>query len=82
MTKLKIITTPDPILRQKSQRLSVDEIKSVKIKKLVQDMKDTLKAREYGVGMGAVQVSEPVTVAAIAIRPTPTSPNLEKKGAV
>ena len=77
MTKLKIITTPDPILRQKSQRLSVDEIKSAKIKKLVQDIKNTLKAREYGVGMSAVQVGEPVAVAVIAIRPTPTRPSLK-----
>lgn len=77
MTKLKIITTPDPTLRQKSQRLSVDEIKSVKIKKLVQDIKETLKAREYGVGISAVQVGEPVAVAVIAIRPTPTRPSLK-----
>ena len=77
MTKLKIITTPDPTLRQKSQRLSVDEIKSVKIKNLVQDIKDTLKAGEYGVGMSAVQVGEPVAVAVIAIRPTPTRPSLK-----
>lgn len=77
MTKLKIITTPDPTLRQKSQRLSVDEIKSVKIKNLVQGIKDTLKAREYGVGMSAVQVGEPVAVAVIAIRPTPTRPSLK-----
>lgn len=77
MTKLKVITTPDPILRQKSQRLSVDEIKSAKIKKLVQDIKETLKAGEYGVGMSAVQVGEPVAIAVVAIRPTPTRPNLE-----
>ena len=77
MTKLKIITTPDPTLRQKSQRLSVDEIKSVKIKKLVQDIKETLKAGEYGVGMSAIQVGEPVAIAVVAIRPTPTRPNLE-----
>ncbi len=79
---MKIITTPGPTIRQKGRHLSVDEIKSAKIKKLVQDIKDTLKAGEYGVGMSAVQVGEPVAVAVIAIRPTPTSPNLEKKGAM
>ena len=77
MTKLKIITTPDPTLRQKSRRLSVAEIESAKIKKLVQDIKETLKVREYGVGMSAVQVGEPVAVAVIAIRPTPTRPSLK-----
>ena len=82
MTKLKIITTPDPILRQKSRRLSVAEIESAKIKKHVQDIKETLKAGEYGVGMSAIQVGEPVAIAVAAIRPTPTRPNLEKKGAV
>lgn len=77
MTKLKIITTPDSILRQKSRRLSAAEIESAKIKKLVQDIKETLKAGEYGVGMSAVQVGEPVAVAVIAIRPTPTRPSLK-----
>ena len=74
---MKIITTPDPALRQKSRRLSVVEIESAKIKKLVQDIKETLKAGEYGVGMSAVQVGEPVAVAVIAIRPTPTRPSLK-----
>ena len=82
MTKLKIITTPDPTLRQKSHRLSVAEIESAKIKKLVQDIKETLKAGEYGVGMSAIQVGEPVAIAVVAIRPTLTRPNLEKKGVV
>lgn len=77
MTKLKIITTPDPTLRQKSRRLSVAEIESAKIKKLVQDIKETLKVREYGVGMSAVQVGELVAVAVIAIHPTPTRPSLK-----
>ncbi len=82
MTKLKIITTPDPTLRQKSRRLSVAEIESAKIKKLVQDIKETLKAGEYGVGMSAIQVGKPVAIAVVAICPTPTKPNLEKKGVV
>lgn len=77
MTKLKIITTPDPALRQKSRRLSVAEIKSAKIKKLVQDIKETLKAGEYGVGMSAIQVGEPAAIAVVAIRPTPTRPSLK-----
>ena len=32
--------------------------------------------------MSAIQVGEPIAIAVIAICPTPTRPNLEKKGAV
>ena len=77
MARLKVRTTPDPILRQKSRRLKASEIKSAKIQKLIQDIKDTLKAGEYGVGMSAVQVGELLAIAVVMIRPTPTRPNLK-----
>ena len=77
MAKLKVRTTSDPVLRQKSRCLEVSEIKSAKIQKLVQDIKDTLKAGEYGVGMSAIQVGEPLAIAVVMIRPTPTRPNLK-----
>ncbi len=77
MTELKVRTTPDPILRQKSQPLKPFEIKSAKVQKLIQDIKDTLKAGEYGVGMSAVQVGEPSAIAVVMIRPTPARPNLK-----
>lgn len=77
MSKLKVRTTPDPILREKSRELTSAEIKSDEIKKLVQNIKDTINSGEYGVGMSAVQVGQPLAVTVVMIRPTPTRPNLK-----
>lgn len=78
MTKLKIRIAPDPILRQKSQPIKVTEVKSTKVQKLVQDIKDTLKSGEYGVGMSSIQVGIPLAITVIMIRPTPTRPKLKQ----
>ena len=78
MAKLKIRIAPDPILHQKSQPIKVTEVKSAKVRKLVQDIKDTLKSGEYGVGMSSIQVGIPLAIAVIMIRPTPTRPNLKQ----
>ena len=59
--KLKILTVPNPILRQISK--PVTHI-SEEIKKLVTDMVLTLqsgpKGQEIGVGLSAIQVGQPV----------------------
>ena len=61
MTKQKIITVPNPILRQKSKPVGkIDK----KIKQLVKDLVDTAKAAEEpkGVGLSAIQIGKPVRV--------------------
>ncbi len=78
MTVLKVITTPDKSLRQKSRHSEASEIKSPEVQKIVQNIKDTLKAGQYGVGMSAVQIGKPLALAVVMIRPTPTRPNLKK----
>lgn len=76
MAILKVLTTPDERLRSKSRQLTQSEIKSTKTKKLVSDIYETLNNGEYGVGMSAVQVGEPLAISIVMIRPTPNRPNL------
>ncbi len=73
----EIVFAPNKILRRKSRRLSLLEITSDESRSLVSDIYETLKAGEYGVGMSAVQVGEPLAVIVVMIRPTPNRPNLK-----
>ena len=76
MTVLKVLTTPDQTLRTKSRELSVAEINSEEVKTLISDIYETLRAGEYGVGMSAIQVGQPLAVTVVMIRPTPNRPEL------
>ena len=73
----EVLTTPDKKLHNKSRNLKPSEIQSKKIKDLVNDIYETIKSGEYGVGMSAIQIGEPVAVSVVMIRPTPNRPNLE-----
>ncbi|MDO4889204.1 MAG: peptide deformylase [Candidatus Saccharibacteria bacterium] len=73
----KVLTTPDKKLRDKSRDLKSSEIQSKKIEDLVNDIYETIKSGEYGVGMSAIQIGEPVAISVVMIRPTPNRPNLE-----
>lgn len=77
MTVLKVLTAPDKRLRSKSHQLAQSEIKSTKTKKLISDIYETLNNGEYGVGMSAIQIGEPLAVTVVMIRPTPNRPNLD-----
>ena len=73
----EVLTTPDKKLHNKSRNLKPSETQSKKIKDLVNDIYETIKSGEYGVGMSAIQIGEPVAVSVVMIRPTPNRPNLE-----
>lgn len=77
MTKLKVLTTPSRTLRKKSQSLKAAEVKTERIRQLVTDIRDTISAGEYGVGMSAIQVGEPLAISVVMIRPTPNRPGLK-----
>ena len=77
MTKLKVLTTPSRTLRKKSQSLKAAEVKTERVRQLVADIRETISAGEYGVGMSAVQVGEPLAVSVVMIRPTPNRPDLK-----
>ena len=73
----KVLTTPNEKLHSKSQNLKPSEIQSKKIKDLVNDIYETIESGEYGVGMSAIQMGEPLAISVVMIRPTPNRPNLE-----
>ncbi|MFA5004126.1 MAG: peptide deformylase [Candidatus Saccharimonadales bacterium] len=66
----------NPVLREKTRRLSTEEILSDKIQTLIANMHYTLENKKYGVGLAATQVGQSVAITAIGIKPTPTRPNL------
>ena len=73
----KVLTAPNQKLHLKSRRLTPSEIGSTKIKTIISDIYDTLRAGEYGVGMSAIQIGEPIAACVVMIRPTPNRTNLE-----
>lgn len=66
----------NPILRTPTHRLSQDEILSPEIQGLIKNMYHTVDHKNYGVGLAAPQVGRSVAIAVIAIKPTPTRPDL------
>lgn len=82
MKTLRLRQFGDPILRQKAQELSRDEIKSGEIKLLITDIRNLNAVKKYGVGLAAPQVGVSVALSVIGIKPTPTRPDLEPFDAV
>lgn len=72
----------NPVLRQTAKRLKSEEIASDEIQRLIAAMKETVASKKYGVGLAAPQVGESVALSVIAIKPTPTRPDVEPFEAV
>lgn len=51
-----IVQKEDPVLRQKSEEVSLNEISSPKIKKILKEMSDALKSQDDGVAIAAPQI--------------------------
>lgn len=66
----------NPILRQKAQQLSLDEIKSDAIQQHISTIRAMIEDEQYGVGLAAPQVGKSVALSVIAIKPTPNRPKL------
>lgn len=64
---LPIVQTGNPVLRRVGRELTVDEIKSPAIQKLVESMRDTMRAAP-GVGLAAPQIGESIQLAVIEDR--------------
>jgi len=65
---LRIRTVPDPVLRQKARRITrIDP----SVQRLVDDMVETLKQAEHGVGLAAPQVGKPLRVVVIQLPDEP-----------
>lgn len=64
MTTLPIKIYPAPILSQKGRKLTEEEIKSPKIKKLILNMFETM-AQNNGLGLAAPQIGESIQLCTI-----------------
>jgi peptide deformylase len=73
MTVRPIATIGHPVLRQRARPLSTDELASVALQQLIDDMVDTMHAA-HGAGLAANQVHEPVRVAVIEVDHNPRYP--------
>ena len=74
---LKAARFGNPVLRQVARRLEANEIRSERIRTLIENMRYTLKSKKYGVGMAAPQIGVSVALSIISIKPTPARPHLE-----
>jgi len=64
---LEIVQTGNPVLRRVGRELSVEEIKSSAIQRLIESMRDTMRAAP-GVGLAAPQIGESIQLAVIEDR--------------
>ena len=74
--KLDIVQVGDPVLRQKAQPLTLDELASPRIQKLIEDMRETMRAAP-GVGLAAPQIGESLQL--VVIEDTYTAPERERE---
>lgn len=88
-----IVSEGNPVLRQKAENVPLSEIKSEKVRKVIEDMKAALASQSDGVGLAAPQIAIPLrifivskrifgdeaTKDAIFINPTITKYSKEKK---
>src|SRR4051795_2393167 len=68
MSVRPILSIGDPVLRERSRALTVDEIRSPEIQTLIDDLIETKRAAD-GAGLAAHQVGEPVRVAIVEVEP-------------
>lgn len=68
----------NPILRMPAKLVPVEKINSPPVQLAIDNMFFTLEHKQYGVGLAAPQVSIPYAVAVVALKPTPTRPDIER----
>jgi peptide deformylase len=73
MTVLPITTAGDPVLRQVSGQVSLDELRTPEVQTLIDDMIETMRAAG-GAGLAANQVSRTVAIAVIEVDDNPRYP--------
>ncbi len=71
---LKVITEPKEILHQKGHELTVAELATPEIKKLIKNMTETMYVKD-GVGIAAPQVDESIQLCVIAKKYSPINTN-------
>lgn len=66
--KLDIVQVGTPVLRQQARALAVEELASPRIQKLIEDMRETMRAAP-GVGLAAPQIGESLRLVVIEDAP-------------
>ena len=61
---LEIVQVGHPVLRQEARALSLEELASPRIQKLIEDMRETMRAAP-GVGLAAPQIGEAIQLVVI-----------------
>jgi peptide deformylase len=69
----------NPILQQRTRKLSKQEILSAETQELIVGMFDLLEKKKFGVALAAPQVGQGIALSVINIKPTKIRPNLPKK---
>ncbi len=64
----KIVQKDSPALRQKAERVKLEEISSKKIQGIISNMKETLNAERDGVGLAAPQIGIPLRIFIVSRR--------------
>jgi peptide deformylase len=65
---LDIVQVGDPVLRKRARPLSLEELASPRIQKLIEDMRETMRAAP-GVGLAAPQIGESIQLVVIEDAP-------------
>lgn len=68
MTVLPIVTVGDPVLRARAREVSLDELASETVQRLIDDMIETKRAA-HGAGIAANQVGETLRIAIVEVEP-------------
>ena len=74
---LDFVPANSQILREKCRELSLEEIRSTEIQKLIDDLFYTVENSSRGVGLSANQIGRKEAISVVATKPTPARPNLE-----
>jgi peptide deformylase len=73
VTVRPIVTIGHPVLRQRARELSVDELTTAEVQRLIDDMIDTMR-HANGAGLAANQIGETVRAAVIEVDHNPRYP--------
>src|SRR6478609_9582034 len=76
MTLRRIAQLGEPVLRRRARELSLEELRSESVQRLIDDMIETMRDAD-GAGIAAPQVYESVQLTVIEVRENPRYPNVE-----
>jgi peptide deformylase len=68
VSRREIVEIGHPVLRERARELTLDELRSDEVQRLIDDMIDTMRDA-HGAGLAANQVAETVRVAVVEVRP-------------